>query len=74
MQNTDRRERTLFRVRKVAIGVFYLLLAGGTLMIGLGAATGIIQYLIEGGVILVTSPIFLVMSMLARKKMQDLGT
>ena len=73
MQDTNSKEKTLIKVRRAAIGVFYFLLCGGTLLIGLGAAVREGHYWTEGTVILIVSPIFLVLSMLAKRKLKDLG-
>lgn len=67
-------EKLLVKVRTASLLAFYLLLAGGVALVGIGAATGQILYLIDGGVVLVTSPIFLAMNQFAKDKEKHLGT
>lgn len=66
MQDNNK-EKNLLRIRTAALLIFYMLLIGGVAMIGLGAATHLIQFLLDGAVILVVSPIFLVMNQFAKK-------
>lgn len=61
------KEKTLFRLRTGSLLIFFMLLIGGVAMIGLGAATHLIQFLVDGGVILVVSPIFLAMNQFAKR-------
>jgi len=69
---TDNKEKTLFRLRTLALMSFYTMLVGGIAMIGLGTATHLIQFLIDGAIILVVSPIFIVMSLLAKEQQKKL--
>lgn len=67
------KERQLLGIRRVSLLIFYMLLVGGVAMIGIGAATHLIQFMVDGGVILVVSPIFFVMNQFAKRKMKELG-
>ena len=73
MQDVSKKEKTLVKIRTGSLLVFYMLLVGGISMIGLGAATHLIQFMIDGGVIIVTSPIFLAMNQFAKRKEKELG-
>lgn len=73
MHDLKSKEAILMKVRRLSVYVFYTLLIGGIAMIGIGASNGIIQYLIDGAVFLVTSPIFFVMNQIAKQKMKELG-
>ncbi len=61
------KEKTLFRLRTGSLLIFYMLLIGGIAMVGLGAATHLIQFMVDGAVILVVSPIFLAMNQFAKR-------
>lgn len=73
MQNIQSKEKILLKVRGGSLGLFYFLLVAGVAMIGIGAARGQIQYLVDGAIFLVTSPIFLAMTMIAKQKLKELG-
>lgn len=64
---TDNKEKNLFRIRTGSLLIFYMLLIGGIAMVGLGAATHLIQFMSDGAVILVASPIFLAMNQFAKR-------
>lgn len=74
MQDTTSKEKNLLRVRTGALLVFYMLLISGVAMIGEGAATHLIQFMVDGAIILVTSPIFFTMAMFARSKQKELDS
>lgn len=71
MQDNNK-EKTLFRIRTGTLLIFYMLLIGGVAMVGLGAATHLIQFMVDGAVILVVSPIFLVMNQFAKRSEKKL--
>lgn len=71
MQDNSK-EKKFFRLRTLALMSFFTMLVGGVAMIGLGSATHLILFMVYGGIILVVSPIFFAIALLAKARQKKL--
>lgn len=69
MQNIQSKEKTLLKVRGAALFFLFTLLVLGVGLIGYGAAIKNIVYLIDGAIVLVTSPLFLFLAVFAKRSL-----
>ena len=67
-KSTQEQVKRMIQGRKAALAGFFVLLLGGTALIGIGTPLQNVSMIINGGVVLVMSPLFLTIAIALRRK------